>query len=110
MNKLESSLHLYQPPLYCDEKGRWHVSYASAVNGCGGRLTWGLVAILSILSFNYPCGDRTLLNEVKRKPWAVQTLALLIIGLIGPGVLIGFRRIGWVRRLFNKLNDLIYRQ
>lgn len=69
MNRLESSLHLFQPPLYIGEDGNWSKSYVNAVSGCKMSLSWDPAAILSVLSFNYPCGDRTLIKEVKRQPW-----------------------------------------
>ncbi|HUT29793.1 MAG TPA: asparagine synthase-related protein [Sedimentisphaerales bacterium] len=72
MTKLETSLHLYQPPLYRGAKGSWKRSFADAVHDCGGRVTWDLSAVLSILAFGYTCGDRTLVNEVKRQPWLSQ--------------------------------------
>ncbi|MFI4912717.1 MAG: hypothetical protein ACIAQZ_13715 [Sedimentisphaeraceae bacterium JB056] len=31
-------------------------------------------AILGVLAFNYPTGDRTLLNEVKRQPWLSEIM------------------------------------
>lgn len=35
----------------------------------GTTLTWDLSAILSIISFGYACGDRTLIKGIKRQPW-----------------------------------------
>lgn len=72
MSKLESSLHLFQPPLYIGEDGNWRESYADALGGCKTSLSWDPAAILSVLSFNYPCGDRTLIKEVKRQPWLCE--------------------------------------
>jgi hypothetical protein len=69
MAELESSLHLYQPPLYRGTKGEWRKSFVDAVNDCEGKVTWDIAAILSILGFTYACGDRTLVNEVKRRLW-----------------------------------------
>lgn len=69
MNELESSRHLYQPPLYRAADGTWHQRFADAVAHCGDRLTWDPAAILAILSFNFVCGDRTLVQEVTRRPW-----------------------------------------
>ena len=68
-SELESSLHLSQTPLYRGGEGTWKKSFIDAVSDCNGKLTWDPAAILSILSFGYVCGDRTLLNEVKRRPW-----------------------------------------
>jgi asparagine synthase (glutamine-hydrolysing) len=75
MNQLESSLHLYQPPLYRAASGEWVETFLDAVAKRHGKVTWDPAAILAIISFNYVCGDRTLVNEVKRQPW---------LSLIGP--------------------------
>ena len=69
MSELESSLHVYQPPLYRGAKGGWKKSFVDAAAECEGDLTWDPAAVLGIMSFNYVCGDRTLVNEVKRQPW-----------------------------------------
>ena len=69
MTELESSLHLYQPPLYRGLQGGWRKSFIDAVGDCGRKLTWDVGAILGILGFCYTCGDRTLINQVKRRPW-----------------------------------------
>lgn len=34
-----------------------------------GTLRWDAGAVLSILSFNYACGDLTLVREIARRPW-----------------------------------------
>lgn len=72
LDRLESSLHLYQVPQYRAANGRWFLSFRDAVTNSGSHFTWDVAAILSVLSFNYVCGDRTLLNEVKRQPWLSQ--------------------------------------
>lgn len=64
-----TSLHLFQSPLYQDPTGRWHRSYNDALAGCDRQLTWDPAAVLSLLSFGYVCGDRTLLREIRRRPW-----------------------------------------
>lgn len=69
MTELESSLHLYQRPLYQGSQGDWRTSFIDAVSDCPEKLTWDVSAILSIISFGYPCGNRTLVNEVRRQPW-----------------------------------------
>jgi hypothetical protein len=69
MVELESSLHLFQTPLYRGSNGEWKKSFIDAVCECQGKTSWDVSAILSILSFGYPCGDRTLVNEVRRRPW-----------------------------------------
>ncbi|MCK5219931.1 hypothetical protein KAR10_10415 [bacterium] len=69
MIELETSLHLAQPPLYSGSAGVWKQSFVDAAGDCPGKLTWDPAAVLSMLSFSYVCGDRTLVNEVKRRPW-----------------------------------------
>ncbi len=69
MCEMETSLHLYQPPLYRATGGIWEKSFAEALRSCNTTVTWDISAILSILSFGYTCGDRTLINEVSRRPW-----------------------------------------
>ena len=69
MDELESSLHLAQRPLYIGEKGIGRQSFLEAVDDCREELTWDPAAILSIASFGYACGERTLVNEIKRRPW-----------------------------------------
>jgi asparagine synthase (glutamine-hydrolysing) len=48
---------------------------------CGKRVTWDVGAILSIVSFSYPCGNRTLLNEVRRSSWLSKLQGACEIGL-----------------------------
>jgi asparagine synthase (glutamine-hydrolysing) len=69
MNNPETTLHLYQRPRYCSGDGKWYEHYLDALDHSSQRLTWDPAAILSILSFGYACGDRTLVNEIKRQPW-----------------------------------------
>ena len=69
MIELESSLHLFQPPLYRGAQGTWKKSFVDTLYDCPSKLTWDISAILPILSFGYPCGDRTLVNEIRRRPW-----------------------------------------
>lgn len=69
MIELESSLHLYQLPLYRGTGSSWKASFLEAINDCDRNITWDPAAILAILEFHYACGDRTLVNEVKRRPW-----------------------------------------
>ena len=68
LQRPESGLHLFQPPLYHGPGGEWHKSFLTAAGDCQ-NLTWDTAAILSLLSFSYACSDRTLVNEVKRRPW-----------------------------------------
>ena len=66
---LENSLHLYQCPLYRAGSGPWRSSFPDAVDDAPELVSWDPAAILSIMAFNYACGDRTLLKEVRRLPW-----------------------------------------
>jgi asparagine synthase (glutamine-hydrolysing) len=69
LRQIESSRHLQQLPLYRASNGSWSHNYDHTLAGCGDRLTWDPAAILSIIAFNYACGDRTLLSEITRRPW-----------------------------------------
>ena len=69
MNCLETDLHLYQPPLYSAGNGNWYKQFSDALLHTDDNITWDSSAILSMLSFNYVCGDRTLIKEIIRKPW-----------------------------------------
>lgn len=68
-SSIHTPLHLYQPVKYCAKDGTWHSTFEEAIHHSGKSLTFDPAAILSILSFGYICGDRTIVNEVKRKPW-----------------------------------------
>ena len=69
MPELDSSLHLVQAPLYRGVQGNWTKRFSHAVDDCNIPLTWDPAAFFSINSFGYACGERTLLNEIKRQPW-----------------------------------------
>jgi asparagine synthase (glutamine-hydrolysing) len=69
VNGLESSLHLYAPPRYRASDGSWYDAHAEAVRHSDESLTWDPAAVLSLLSFHYVCGDRTLMREIRRRPW-----------------------------------------
>jgi asparagine synthase (glutamine-hydrolysing) len=64
-----TSPHLYQPVRYRARDGSWHAMFNEAVLHSGHQLTWDYAAILSMISFGYICGDRTLVKEIKRQPW-----------------------------------------
>jgi len=68
VNGNSKELSLYQPPHYLAQ-GVWRPSMLDAVKCCPSPLTWDVAAMMSVLCFNYPCGDRTLFNEVTRQPW-----------------------------------------
>ncbi len=67
--EIESSLHLYQPPLYRSNRGKWHNQFIEAASDSSNKLSWDVSAIMGILGFGYTTGDRTLVNEIKRLPW-----------------------------------------
>jgi hypothetical protein len=67
-NEIETSLHLYQPPLYQDSGGNWHKDYWNALSNHTGA-TIDPASVLSVLSFGWVCGDRTLVRQIKRRPW-----------------------------------------
>jgi hypothetical protein len=66
---LETSLHLYQPVRYTRSNKDWFSDYSRAISEGERELTLDISALLSVLALNYPCGDRTLLQEIKRQPW-----------------------------------------
>lgn len=66
---ITTSKHLYQPPLYGTGSGCWSNSYIKSVKTHTGDFIWDSAAILSMLSFGYPCGDRTLIRDIFRQPW-----------------------------------------
>jgi asparagine synthase (glutamine-hydrolysing) len=61
--------HLYQPTHYSAPDGERVDDIAQAIHGRQRTLSLDTSAILSILAFNYPCGDRTLFREFRRQPW-----------------------------------------
>ena len=68
MLNIEKSKHLFQPPRYkCN--GSWFNSFEKAIEHADDNITLDLAAIQSYLSFGYICGDRTLIEEIKRQPW-----------------------------------------
>lgn len=68
MTHIETSRHLYQPPVYKRITGDWSESYSETING-NKNLTIDNISIASILSFGQVSQDRTLFEEVKRLPW-----------------------------------------
>ena len=60
---------LYDSPSYTRNGQDWTGSFWGVVDQCDESLHWDASSILSILSFNYPVGDRTLVKEVSRSPW-----------------------------------------
>lgn len=66
---IDSDMHLVQRPLYRSGKNGWFFHYMEAVQHSPEVLDWDPAAILAILSFCYTSGDRTLLAQIRRKPW-----------------------------------------
>jgi asparagine synthase (glutamine-hydrolysing) len=67
VRELETTHHIFQPPLYRAASTAWTRDYPAAIPG--EKLTWDIAAVLSLTSFGYACGDRTLLKQVSRRPW-----------------------------------------
>jgi hypothetical protein len=68
-DELTTSRHLVQSLRYQSPDGRWRVNFGDALTACGKGLTWNPAALLSISQLTYPCGDRTIFNEIVRQPW-----------------------------------------
>ncbi len=69
MNELETSRHLFQRPMYRSPSGNWTYDFCEALRNCGERVHLDTTAIASFLSFGMVGQDRTLLKEIKRRPW-----------------------------------------
>lgn len=65
---LETSKHLYQPPVYQLDTIGWTTSYAEVINK-SKNLTIDITAIIAELSFGQVSHNRTLFQEIKRLPW-----------------------------------------
>jgi len=65
---------LYEPVKYRAQDGSWHRKFSDALAHSGSDLTWDPGGILSVMSLCHPCGDRTLISEIKRRPW-MSTIA-----------------------------------
>ena len=65
---------LYEPVNYRAEDGSWHRDFFEAAGRSGDSLTWDPGGILSVMSLCHPCGDRTLISQIKRRPW-MSTIA-----------------------------------
>lgn len=63
----ENGMNLYTRPRY-RVNGSWFNTFAQAIQSAPS-LTLDESAIMSILAFNYPCGDRTIFKEITRQPW-----------------------------------------
>lgn len=86
MRDLETSRHLFQRPLYCCPSGDWTYSFPEALQHCGSDVHLDMSAVVSCLSFGVPCQDRTLLQEITRRPWLsrVTTENQVILEAIPP--------------------------
>jgi hypothetical protein len=69
MIDLESSKHLYQPPLYRTGDGLWQSNYQKVLDKTPNEVNLDLSAIHSYLSFGFVSGNRTLLQNIKKQPW-----------------------------------------
>jgi asparagine synthase (glutamine-hydrolysing) len=67
--ELTSSLHVFQPPCYQASGGRWHAQFGDAVADASGPLTWDATALRSIVAFGFASSDRTLWQQISRRPW-----------------------------------------
>lgn len=67
-NKL-SSKGLYEPPTYILKDGSHFSSFHEALLASDSKLSIDSGALTSYFSFGYVTGDRTIFNEIKRKPW-----------------------------------------
>lgn len=70
---LESSLSLFQRPLYRQVAldgavKHWQDDFV-AVAKSSATLTWDVATVMSTLSQGYAFGDRTLFEEIRRRPW-----------------------------------------
>jgi len=85
-SELETSLHLFQPPLYRSAKGNWFKNFHDAVLESDMYFTIDNAAILSIISFGWASGDSTLFSEIKRRPWLskIDENGDVILGAIPP--------------------------
>lgn len=70
--EIETSRHLFQPPLYRDSKGFWSDNFTESVQNCPNELHLDVSAVTSYLSYGYVCNNRTMIREVTRRPWLSQ--------------------------------------
>jgi hypothetical protein len=72
--RLITNSQLYVPPVYRGLETKWQKDFIAVVKDSEKILSWDLSAILSILSFGYVCGNRTLIQDIKRQPWLSKIL------------------------------------
>lgn len=63
------NIHLYESPYYTQNGRDWSECFWGAIDQADEPLHWDVSSILSIMSLNYTCGNRTLVEEVSRSPW-----------------------------------------
>lgn len=69
MQKIAPQSHLYQECLYKGADGNWSKSFWDAAKKSPASITWDVAAIVSYTSFDFVCGDRTLVKGISRRPW-----------------------------------------
>lgn len=69
MREIEGSTHLFEPPTYILEDKSYYSSFNDALEASEDVLTIDYGALVSFFSYGYVTGDRTIFNEIKRKPW-----------------------------------------
>ena len=73
MGTLETAKHLFQRPQYLIEQSNWDDVFLNVLKPGPSKLTYDISGIMSVLAYSYPCGDRTLFQEISRKPWLSRT-------------------------------------
>jgi hypothetical protein len=65
-------MQLFQPARFQAQAQPWRARFLDAAGDAAEELRWDAAALLSLVSFNYACGDRTLLRQVRRQPWLAE--------------------------------------
>lgn len=68
-SNLVTSRHLYQPAKFICRQNVYSKFLDAVERGDVGEVSWDVAGLLSMLSFGFVVGNRTLLSEVKRQPW-----------------------------------------
>jgi asparagine synthase (glutamine-hydrolysing) len=63
-----NSRSLFNEPYYFGPNDTHGLDFIAIANDAT-RLEWDTASMMSILSYGYPLGDRTIFREIKRKPW-----------------------------------------
>lgn len=69
IRELESTRHLFQRPMYQNPSGAWSYDFNESLQNCPKQVHLDIAAIVSFLSFGMVGLDRTLLQEIARRPW-----------------------------------------